>query len=108
MGSGSPEITLTMNIRGGETLEYEVTTDNRYVLQQGFFEDFPAEISVSATGTGCALYTVSGHQVVKPIIQNIQDQNWNFWKFLFLFEKKIKPNMCFSILCLLLCLGYST
>ncbi|PIK61577.1 putative pregnancy zone protein, partial [Apostichopus japonicus] len=24
MGSGSPEITLTMNIRGGETLEYEV------------------------------------------------------------------------------------
>lgn len=102
MGSGSPEIAFTMNIRGGETLQYEVTTDNRYVLQQGFFEDFPAEISVSAEGTGCALYTVSGHHVVNLSFKLYKIRIEIFGNFCSFLKRK-SNQICVSPFCVCYC-----
>lgn len=59
LGTGeNSDLTLTMNIRGGSTLQFDVCHDNRFIVQRGSFDSFPVEISVNGTGQGCALYSV--------------------------------------------------
>ncbi|KAJ8029030.1 Murinoglobulin-1 [Holothuria leucospilota] len=71
-GSGDDtEIAVTMDFSGAEQLEFDVNNDNRFIVQKDSFENFPADVSISASGKGCILYSVSGDYYIKKEKQTL-------------------------------------